>query len=226
MNVFARLAGFVVVSVWGCSLQAQPAPCPLHPSHISVESGSFSSQPGVTFVLHHFVATLVPMGKEAPLCFQKFTVVSHAEIFVSNDSLTQVFAEKLGATDSKIKDLKIQNSADKVTLTGKLSQVIPTSFQIAGPVTTDGVSLLVDAKEIKTDGVPIKGLLGLVGEHLSALMSFKGMNGVSIKENTLSFSPERIAHLKGYISGVETSPAGLTLRYGRKPAVHLSRLSH
>ena len=193
-------------------------PCPAAPSHIDIANGSYSSGPGVTFVLHHFVATLVPRSTRPPRCQEKLTVVSHAEIFVSNDSLTQVFASKLGATDSKIKGLKIENGLDKVTLSGEIVKVLPLKFSIEGPVTTDGTSLQLNAVKIDADGIPIKALLGLIGDHLSSVIGMKGVVGVSVDGNTMTFFPEQIAHLKGHISSVSSSPQGLTLRYDTAPA--------
>lgn len=203
------------------TLAAQPTACPLS-SHISIASGTFSSQPGVTFRLTHFVATLVPRAKTAPDCFQKDTVLTHGEIFIDNASLTQVFAGKLQATQSKIKDFKVQNDVGKVTLSGHITKLIPIAFTIEGPVTTDGSSLLLDSGKIKADGIPVKELLGLVHEHLSNLLNMNGVGGVAISGNTLSFSPAQIAHLKGHIDSVQTTPEGLILRYSRtapkKPA--------
>src|ERR1700712_961791 len=83
----------------------QASTCPPAVSHISINDGTFSSQPGVTFHLRHFVATLVPMGTTAPACNDKMTVVSRGEIFISNESLTRVFNEKLDSAESKIKGL-------------------------------------------------------------------------------------------------------------------------
>ncbi len=185
-----------------------------------MESGSYSSQPGVMFVLHHFDARLVPMGKAAPSCLEKMTDVAHATIFVSNESLTQVFASKLSASEAKIRNLKIEDGVGKVTLTGEIVKLVPIKFSIEGPVSTDGTRLMVNASKINADGIPIKMLLGMVGEHLSSVLGLKGVNGVSVEENTLSFFPEKVAHLRGYISSVETSPTGLTLHYGRKPGAH------
>ena len=194
------------------SLASEGSTCP-GASHIAIGSGSFSSRPGVTFALRHFVATLEPMGKTAPSCFQKMTVLSRGEIFVTNASLTNVFAEKLGGPDSKIKDLKIENGLQKVSLTGKIKKVVPVEFSIEGPVTTDGTSLFVDANKIRADGIPIKALLAVVGEHLSSVLSLNGVSGVSVVGNRIAFAPEQIAHLKGHIDSVETTPAGLILRY-------------
>jgi hypothetical protein len=201
-------------------LPAQSSVCPAFPSHISIESGVFSSQPGVTFRLRHFVATLVPLGKSAPSCYTKMTVVSHAEIFVSNESLTKVFAEKLGAAKNKIRGFKVENGEGKVTLTGKINKVIPIEFTIEGPVTTDGTSILLDANKIKADGIPVKALLSIVGEHLSSVLGLNGVSGVTVRENRISFSPEQVAHLKGYIESVQTSPQGLLLQYGKTPSPH------
>ena len=180
-----------------------------------MQRGSFSSEPEVTFELRHFDATLVPQGGKAPLCNQKMTVVSHAEIFVSNESLTRVFADKLGESQSKIKGLQIENGLDKVSLRGEIVKGIPLHFSIEGPVTTDGTALLLHADKIDADGIPIKALLELVGDHLSSVLSFKGVKGVTVEGNTMAFYPEQIAHLKGHISAVETSPQGITLHYAR-----------
>lgn len=207
----------IVFSFAALTLSAQNFKCPPPISHISIEDGSLSPMPDVTFRLHHFAATLIPLGKKAPACYSKMTVVAHAEIFVSNESLTRVFAEKLGGPESKIKDFKVENGLGKVSLSGHITKVIPVQFSIEGPVTTDGALLLVNAHTIKADGIPVKALLNLIGEHLGSVLGMKGMKGISVDGDTLTFSPEEIAHLKGYLVGVETTPQGLTLRYGKKP---------
>ncbi len=190
-----------------------------------MESGSFSSQPGVSFKLRHFSATLVPMGNKEPMCLQKMTEVAHAEIFVSNESITRIFAKKLGATDSKIRNLAIKHDFGKVTLSGEITKVIPIKFSIEGPMTTDGTRLFLNTTKIVADGIPVKALLTMVGEHLNSMLTFKGVGGVSVDGDVLSFSPEKVAHLRGYITSAEATPAGLTLHYGRKPHVLLTTAS-
>ena len=215
MKAALRLVLFLCCAA---ALHGQGAPCSSQVSHIAIEAGSYSSQPGVSFTLRHFVATLVPQGSKAPECYSKVTVVSRAEIFVSNESLTQVFSEKLGKTNGKIKNLKIENGLGKVTLSGSITKLMPIDFTIAGPVTTDGTALLLDASQIKADGIPVKVLMKMVGEDLGSMLGLKEVNGITVEDNRLSFFPEQIAHLRGYISSVETTKAGLILRYGRKPA--------
>jgi hypothetical protein len=202
---------FVVVSAISRMACGQAATCPQDISHISISSGSFSSQPGVSFHLRHFIATLVPVGKKAPACNDRMTVVSHGEIFIDNDSLTKVFNEKLGSAESKIKGFRVENGEGKVTLSGRITKMIPIAFTVEGPVTTDGTLILLSAKTLKADGIPIKGLLAMVGQHMNSVLGIKGMDGITVDQDVLSFSPERVAHLKGHIESVETTSQGLTL---------------
>ena len=199
------------------ALHAQSDPCPSSPSHVSIAKGALSPQPGVTFDLRHFRATLVPRGKRAPSCYLKTTLVEHADIFISNESLTGVFAEKMSRSETLIRNLVIKNGLTSVALSGTIKKVVPIAFTIEGPVTTDGTSILMHADKIKADGIPIKALLAMVGEHLNSILALKGANGIQVTGNTLSVSPEQVAHLQGYIAGVQTSPQGLTLHYAPRP---------
>ena len=216
-HTFLRRGGCLfLLGAFGSSMRAHAevqSPCPTASSHISMQRGSFSSQPEVTFELRHFIATLVPQGDKAPLCNQKMTVVSRADIFVSNASLTRVFADKLDQTHSKIKGFQIENGLNKVSLRGEIVKIIPLKFSIEGPVTTDGKALLLHADKIDADGIPIKALLEMVGDHLSSVLNFKGVNGITVAGNTIAFYPEQIAHLKGHIAGVQCTPQGVTLHY-------------
>lgn len=195
--------------------QAQePRKCPRTNSRINMRAGSFSSQPGVTFDLHPFVAQLVPMGKDAPMCYQKLTVVQHAVIFTSNDSLSNIFASKLRDSNSKLHDLRIINGDGNVRLTGSMRELVPIQFLVEGPVSTDGTSLRIDVKTIKADGIPIKLLLETLGKNLNAVFGSISVPGVAVDGNTLLFRPEYLAHLKGHILSAVSTPAGLTLTYG------------
>ncbi len=195
--------------------QSQGSPeCPRIDSHINMHAGTFSSQPGVTFDLHPFVAHLVPMSKDAPMCYQALTVVQHAIIFTSNDSLSNIFAAKLRASNSKLHDLRIINGNGTVRLTGSMRELVPIQFSIEGPVTTDGNAIRVDVNTIKADGIPIKLLLDTLGKNLNLLFGSISVPGIIVDGNTLLFRPEYLAHLKGHILSAISTPTGLTLTYG------------
>ncbi len=207
------------------ALRSQAPACPPPIGHIEFSSSTYSSQPGVTFRLRNFSAALVPQATTAPLCWQKFTVVSHAEIFVSNESLTKVFAGKLAQGDSKLSDFTVVNTVDGVTLSGKVKKLIPIAFSVSGVPTTDGTSILLHADKIKADGIPMKALLALIGENLSNVFGLKGVSGVSVQQDTLVFSPEQIARIKGHLESVQSTNEGVILRYSRVPAKK-SRAAH
>lgn len=198
--------------------QPQPPPkCPQTESHINMRSGTFSSQPGVTFDLHPFVAHLVPMAKDAPRCYQAMTVVQHAVIFTSNQSLTNIFASKLKDTNSKLHDLRIVNGNGTVRLDGAMRELIPINFHVEGPVSTDGEAIRVDVTSIRADGIPVKLLLATLGKNLNSLFSTLSVPGIVIEGNTMLFRPEALAHLRGHILSAVSSPTGLTLTYGPPP---------
>ncbi len=80
-------------------------------------------------------------------------------------------------------------------------------------MSTDGSAIRLDAKTVKVDGLPIKDLLKLLGAELNSLVPIKGMKGVEVGEDYLSFSPEAVADLSGHIASVTTSDTGLMIRY-------------
>ncbi len=187
-------------------------PCPTE-SAISITRGSFEARPGVRYQLLDFHARLRPKAKSAPLCFERVTLVARGEIFVSSDSLTRLFSQKLEASHSKIKDFAVSHDAKGATLTGSISKLISLHFTIKGPVSTDGRSIRLEAKSIKADGIPVKELLKLVGAELNTVVPVKGIPGIEVGEDYLAFSPAAIANLEGHIAAVSTSSEGLTVRY-------------
>ena len=187
--------------------------CPTGPANIAVADGTYAPAPGIEFHLKRFRATLLPLGTTSPLCFQKLTIVSRAEIFISNESLTKVFTAKLEKSDSNIRDLKVKHDPSGVTLSGVIPKLIPVHFSLHGPVTTDGMIISMHAMSMKAEGIPIKGLMDLIGKHITDVLKLQGMSGVQIRDNELSFSPEKVAHLRGHIARVLPSDAGLTLVY-------------
>lgn len=212
VHLLSLAALFVCVRI-----AAQAPACPPPPGHIDVESGSYSMQPGASFKLTHFSADLVPEGDSPPMCYGKTTVVAHAGIFADDKSLTTVFTSKLKSSNSKIKNFKVANTEGVATLSGQIKKVVPVNFSISGAVTTDGTAIMLHATSIKADGVPVKGLLELFGKNLSSVIKVKNLKGVDLKDNTISFKPEPLAHLKGHILSASSIDGGLMLRYGPKP---------
>lgn len=212
MKFFATLAATLALA--SCAHAAAPLKCPPPISGLTMANGSYSPQQGVTFELHNFVGHLVPRGQHPPLCYVKYTQLDHGEIFVTSQSLSNIFTQKLVDANSQVQDVKIETGDNTARITGKIKRGVLLSFEINGPVSTDGTGINIQASKIKAEGVPVKGLLELIGKHLSSLMGAEGVNGVTVQGNTLTFQPAQLAQLRGHIEFIAASPAGLTLRYG------------
>ena len=194
--------------------------CPPPRSAISIMNGIYEAQPGVVFQLHGFSGSLVPRGNRPPLCYVKETHLERGDIFVSSRSLSNIFTQKLEDARSQVQDVNIETGEGVARITGKIKKVVPLSFEIDGPVSTDGIGITIEAQKIRAEGIPIKGLLELVGTHLSSLMGGGNVNGVTVLGNRLTFNPAELAHLRGHIETAAATQAGLTLHY---VAVHPAR---
>lgn len=143
----SQIAFFLLV--YTSAALAQAPACPGE-SSIFIARGWFEAGPGVRYQLTNFQARLVPKSAHAPLCYGRTTLVSTAQIFVTSESLTEVFGRKLKASSSKIKDFAVHHDASGATLTGTITKVIPIRFSISGPVTTDGTVIRLYREECQS----------------------------------------------------------------------------
>ncbi len=192
---------------------ADSVKCPPPPSSMQMDKGDYSNQPGVIFELQSFSATLQPRGKRAPLCYARTTIVEKGDVFVSNESLTHLFGQKLQQNNSRLKDVQVELKDNEVHFSGKMKKLIWMPFEVDGPVSTDGTNLLVQTKSIKAMGIPVKGLLDALGKHLQTVTGSESPQGVVIKGDNLVFQPGEIAHVKGHIAAVSSTSRGLEVRF-------------
>jgi hypothetical protein len=178
-----------------------------------MDRGEYSSMPGAVFGLQHFAARMVSRGKTQPLCSARTTEIQHGEIFISAQSITKIFGQKIKESGSKISDLQIEVKDDQLHLKGKVHKGIDIPFEVTGPVSTDGTNLKLEAKKVKAEHLPVKGLMGMLGMHLSSLLESEQAQGVTAQGNTLIFEPAKIAHIEGRISAVHLTPKGIDISF-------------
>lgn len=202
-----------------CALCASAAAanqrCPSPVTKMTMEKGQYSPVEGATFNLQDFAANMVARGKTSPLCFQRTTDVQHGQAFISSESLTKLFAQKVQQSDASVSDLKVEIKGDSAHISGKVHKGIDIPFEIEGPISTDGTVLILHTKKIKAEGIPVKGLLGMVGVHLGSLLGSESVDGVVAKDDTLMFQPAKIAYLRGRITSARISTDGLTITFGQ-----------
>lgn len=153
-----------------------------------------------------------------PLCFARTANIQRGEVFVSDASLTKIFTQKLSQVASSIKDVAISASGKGIKLTGKVHKGIDLPFDIEGPLSTDGTVLILHATKIKAEGIPVKGLLDLVGKNLASLFNPGPESGVLVRGNTIAFNPLQLAHVRGKIQSARLVAHGLVLNFGPEAA--------
>ncbi len=167
---------------------------------------------------------MVQFGKKSPLCFVRWTDIRQGDVFVSSQSLSHEFETKIKQSgDSKISDFQVETKDHLVDLKGKMKKLIPISFTLEGPVSTDGHALIFHATKVKADGLELKGLLDALGKHISSLMQSESVNGIIVKGDTIIFEPEQIAHVRGHIVSADVTPKGLFVKFAQLEQVKQAR---
>ena len=210
--------GLFIALMWALCASASEAEqlrCPSPVTKMTMERGQYSPLEGATFNLQDFAANMVARGKTSPLCFARTTDVLHGQAFISSESLTKLFAQKVQQANTSVSDLKVEIKDDAAHLSGKVHKGIDIPFEIEGTVSTDGTVLILHTKKIKAEGIPVKGLLGMVGMHLGSLLGSESVDGVAAKGDTLVFEPAKIAHVRGRITNARISTDGLTITFGQ-----------
>lgn len=214
-----RLFVFSGIILCCCSVRAaEKVTCPAQVTTTEMQKGEYSPVPGAVFNLQNFVAVMVSRGKEMPLCFARTTNIQRGQVFMTDASLTKIFTQKLSQTTASIKEVVISTSAEGVKLTGKVHKAVDLPFDIEGPLSTDGRVLILHATKIKAEGIPVKGLLGLVGKNLASLFNPGPASGVLVKDNNIIFDPLQLAHVRGRIQSARSVAHGLVLNFGPEAA--------
>jgi hypothetical protein len=211
-----RLCLLVLLLVPALCHAAEPVRCPEGPSHLVIDKGEYTSRPGVVFGLQGFSGYQVPRGKQMPLCLAKITDIQHGRVFVSGQSLTNMFTQKMKQSPKKqsVSDIKVRINGDRVVITGKVKKLLPVSFEIEGPVeAAEGYAIRLRAEKIKAAKLPVKGLLEMVGAELSSLINSQATRGVTVQENTILFEPEKLANIRGQLTRVQISGDALVIHF-------------
>ena len=205
--------GLLLLATWAWG--ANTPPCPT-PSSISINKGQYEARPGVQFAIENYAARMVPRGKQSPLCFVKLNEVEHGHIVVSDAALTKLFEQKMQS--GKITGLKVHAKEGHIVISGTAHKGLPIPFTVEGPVDTDGSMIRLHADKVKAAGLPIKGLLEMLGIELGSVLNPGANKGVTVKESIISFDPVVLGNIHGHIEHLQIAGQDLVVDFGKPHA--------
>jgi len=223
MRCAPRVHKLALCTLWLCLLEPGPqtvAQDRTPEEHATSRAGSVQIQMrNVNFRLTRDIALEVRSLRgqmqrtrpETPVTFddpESFLVeVSSAEIAITPASLaTLLNSYVLTYKDAPIKHLELTVKGEKLVQKGILHKGIDLPFEIEGSLSaTDDGNIRLHADKIKSEHLPVKGLLHLFGEDLSKLLKDRPDRGMQVVGDDIILSPRTLTpapHLQGHVTKV------------------------
>jgi hypothetical protein len=73
--------------------------------------------------------------------------------------------------------------------------------------------LRLHAEKIKAMGLPVKGLLKMLGVELGSLINPDATKGVSVQGDSILFDPEQLDNIRGHITKVQIMQSALVVDF-------------
>ena len=153
--------------------------------------------------------------------------IASSEVSLTPDNLAKFLNDHAFAyKDAPVRKIEIEMKEGELRMKGLLNKVVDVPFEIRGrPEVTSKGEIALTATSIRGAGVPVKGLLGVFGGDLDALVDEKKVRGLRIVENTIFVSIAIVPppSINGRFSAVAVHPdrIAISLR-GDAPAVDIA----
>ena len=138
-----------------------------------------------------------------------------------------VFARSAYHGKPPIKDLEIKVEDGVLKQKGTLDKKIDLPFNVKGAVeaTPDG-KIRIHAKSIKSLGLPVKGLMKVLGIEMDDMLKVEPGHGVSVDDNDFIIDPQTMLpppHLQGRITSVRIEGNEIVQVFGDGPVASPAR---
>ena len=132
---------------------------------------------------------------------------------LSNDLNDYVFA----ASGAPLKKLKASVKGDEIAVKGLLVSKGGIPFETTGTValTPEGM-IRIHTGKVKAVGIPVKGLMELLGVETDDLLNTKKVPGVSVEKDDLILDPENILpppQIRGHLADIRIANGELALKF-------------
>jgi hypothetical protein len=141
-----------------------------------------------------------------------------------------VFARGPDHGKPPIKDLQITLEDGVLKQKGKLDKKIDIPFSVKGAVepTPDG-KIRVHAKSIKSLGLPVKGLMKVLGIEMDDMLKVEPGHGLTVDDNDFIIDPQTMLpppHLRGRVTAVRIEGNEIIQVFGDAPASRSKGRNH
>lgn len=161
---------------------ATPADTPIH-CGIEMRNVALHVAEGVVLDVRSLDGEFVSRRKDEPPMFddpESYTLrIRAADLAMDSASLTNLLQQAFNAHASPVRDVRVTIENGELHASGKLHKGVPVPFSMTATVSAaaDG-AMRLHAKEVKAVGVPVKGLLDLVGLQMDTLVKMPPGSGM------------------------------------------------
>jgi hypothetical protein len=184
---------------------------PAGPVEIQMKNVNFRLAKDISLEVRSLRGKLERTKPEVPVTFDdsaSFNVdIDAAEVAISAASLTNLMnSYTLAYEGSPIRKVTVSLVGDRVIQKGTVHKKVDLPFEIEGSLSaTEDGKIRLHADKIKSEHVPVKGLLHFLGEDLSKLINQNEARGMTIVGDDIILNPQTLTpppHMAGRITRV------------------------
>lgn len=146
--------------------------------------------------------------------------VHTGDFIIDQESMAHIFNKyELNYPECPLSDLTIEAKQGKLKMAGKLRKGIPLPlpFEMEGALRPNGKGQLVLTPEsVKSAGIPVKGLMNLIGLEVANLMNARPNGGMKVEGNDIIIYPDKLLPppaVSGFASGVKVEPGKVIITF-------------
>ncbi len=129
------------------------------------------------------------------------------DLIIEQDALAKIFNKyELNYPGCPLSNLSIEAKNGKLKMSGTMRKGIPLPFEMEGSLRPNGSGQVVLTPDtVKSAGIPVKGLMNLIGLEVASLMNSRPNGGMKIDGNDIIIYPDRLLPapaIAGFVSGV------------------------
>ena len=212
------LAPFVLGG--GLAIAGVPSPDTMIHCGIEMRNVTLHVAEGVVLNVRALDGEFVSRRKGEPPIFddpESYTLrMRTADISMDSASLTNLLQQSLKAHPSPLRDVRVTIENGELHATGKLQRGVPVPFSMRAAVSAapDG-ALRLHATKLKAVGVPVKGLLDLIGLQMDTLLKMPPGSGMRADGDDLLMDTAAILpppRTEGRLQTVAVTGNRLTMR--------------